>query len=367
MIADIAYDTQLELPPMSGAGAEALRRHWPRFHVRNPLDPWGTDDYPEIYPTVIQQAADEEGDILLVAVDQQQTSGEHEKQLGCDLARYLADATSGTTKFPVVLSPTSQDPDRRLTEFCRSHQIPLLRGARTALSALAKVAAARHPVGDGTAPAAAGAPTLRGVNTEDSTLDVLAGLGVATPRVIRVGNGNSIVLKGSAAGVLHKTELGLVRAGLADPTTVRREAQRMLDWATGAGIDLELIVAEMIRGDLELIVGYKRDPVFGPTVLVGLGGVWTEFFDDIAVHVGTVDRAAALRLVEQSRAGRMITQSRSGPLYVEGMVTALCAVSTLGATNPDVIGIDINPLIVGTGHATAVDAVVEREHTLQPT
>ena len=93
--------------------------------------------------------------------------------------------------------------------------------------------------------------------------------------------------------------------------------------------------------------------------LAGLGGVWAEFFDDIAVHVATVDRAAARRLVEQSRAGRMITQSRSGPLYVEGVVSALCVVSTLGAANPDVVEIDINALIVGTGHATAVDAAVD--------
>lgn len=374
LIADIAHDVGLELPAVSEAGTAALNRQWPRFQVRNPLDPWGTDDYTKIYPAALAHVAQESGDTLLVSIDSQRTSGDHEKQLALDLARYLVDAVAGSSRFPVMVSPTSQDPDPLLMDFCRSHRVPLLRGVRTALSALAGVSAA--PSALAVTAAHSAVPQLADIHGEDAILSALASLGVTTPRCVRARSAAEaaaaareiaapVVLKGSAAGVLHKTELGLVRTNLADPETVHGEAQRMLDWAASASVDLELLVAEMVRGELEVIVGYKRDAVFGPTTLIGLGGVWAEFFDDVVLHVGHLDRAAAAELIGRSRVSDMISRSRTGALCLEGVVTALCAVSALGAGNPDVLSIDINPLIVGVSHATAVDAAVERTCALQ--
>ncbi|NIL78363.1 hypothetical protein RhoFasB10_04537 [Rhodococcus sp. B10] len=375
MISDIVEDVGLELPSIQARTVDALAEQWPRFHVRNPLDPWGTDQYAAIYPTVLETVAQEPGDIVIVSIDQQRTAGQFERQLGLDLARYLDDATRDTGKFPVLLSPTSQDPDPDVEAFCRSRCIPLVRGARTALSALAKLASPRVVRSD------LGGPCtddilLGEVDTEDRALAALEQRGVRIPRTIRARTTEDVLvaaaridgpvaLKGSAPGVIHKTELGLVRVGLTDSATIRAEAERMFAWAQRSGTDLEIIVAEMIAGSLELIVGYKRDPVFGPTTLIGLGGVWTEFFDDVALHVGPVSRADAARLITTSRVGKMIADARGGRLHLDGVITALCAVSHLGVSNPDIVGIDINPLIVGPHHATAVDAVFERDHMRQ--
>lgn len=374
LIADIAEDAGLTLPPFSPEASEGLRQHWPQFHVRNPLDPWGADDYQVIYPHALRAAAADEGDAVVIAIDQQQTSGEHEVRLGLDLADYLAsverEPPRNTNWFPVMLSPTSQDPDPRLLEQCQHHRIALLRGARTGLTVLAKAARRRHPqpvpVLD-----ADSVPPLPPIDAEDAVLSTLAAMGVRVPRCVRVTGAREaaeaadefpgpVVVKGTAPGLLHKTELGLVCPGLAGPDAVHREAARMLDWARRTNTDLELLVAEMVRGDLELIIGYKNDPVFGPTTLVGLGGIWTEFFNEVSVHVGPLDRAGAANLLATSRVGQMLASSRSGQAEVEGVITALCAVAQLGSAYPEIRTIDVNPLIVGRDHATAVDAAIER-------
>jgi acetyltransferase len=141
----------------------------------------------------------------------------------------------------------------------------------------------------------------------------------------------------------------------------------MLARAAAEGVALELLVAEMVRGDLEVLVGFHRDPVFGPTVLVGLGGVWTEHLDVVDVHVGAVDEASAGRFLDRSRIGRMIAGARGGALDRDGVVRALCAVSRLGASAPEITAIDVNPVIVSRTRAVAVDAALTVPPTGGPT
>ncbi len=130
--------------------------------------------------------------------------------------------------------------------------------------------------------------------------------------------------------------------------------------AKNPDLNLDFLVVEQIRGELEVIIGYKRDRVFGPTIIVGIGGVWTEFHNDAAVHVGPVDEKAAARLLDESTVGTMMSAARGGALHRPGVLAALRAVSDLALTHPNILSIDINPLIVGRDHATAVDAVIER-------
>jgi acetate---CoA ligase (ADP-forming) len=369
LIADIDEATGLELPPISDAMRSGLNRRWPRLGVRNPLDPWGADDYTHIYPEAIARAAAEPGDIVVVAMDQHRASGEHERRLGRDLARYLHDVDPTHTKLPVLLSPISEEVDPELVDFCRQAQIPLLRGARPALSVLAKTAD-RIAVGS---PGTDTGPVTDGVGTgfrgrppsEDEALETLAAIGVPTPRRIRVDTpdraaaaaeqlGTAVVLKGVAPGVTHKTERGLVDVAPRDVAASARQMQRR-----NPDLTLSFLVVEQVRGQLEVIVGYKRDQVFGPTVVVGLGGVWTEFLDTAAVHVGALDPQSAHRLLDATPVGRMIRDARGGALCRSAVVSALLAVSALGSGCPDILSIDVNPLIVGRDHATAVDAVIE--------
>ncbi len=377
LLADIAADVGLELPRLSENARAPLAERWPLFSPRNPIDPWGADDHEIIYPEVLRAAATEPGDILVVGIDQQQSAGAYEKELGVFLAKSLHEAVEGTTTVPVVLSPASQDPPDELAAFCARVGIPLLRGARPALRALAALGRQaenthattrpRYPTGVGRPGAAATDVALP--RTEDEVLSTLAGLGLSVPRSLRVSStaaavnafteiGGPVVVKGVAEGLLHKTEAGLVAVGLATAEDVRREADRMLTWAAEQQAQLELLVAEMVRGDLEVLVGFHRDGVFGPTCLVGLGGVWTEFLDVVDIHIGELDESTAGRFLDRSRAGRMISGARGGALDRGGIIRALCAVSKLGASAPEITAIDVNPLIVSKNRAVAVDAAL---------
>lgn len=368
LLADLAEDAGLELPPMSTSAAAALCERWPDFHVANPLDPWGVDDYPEVYPDALRAAAHEPGDVLVVSIDQQAWCGQYEKRLGRDLAGYLADAAAETGRMPVFLSPASQDPDPALADLCRARRIPLLRGARPALTALGRLAAAVPDPLAVPGPArrhhrlAAGTPL-----TEEVALDVLSSYGVRVPKRIPAGTpeeaadaareiGGTVVLKAVAPGLLHKSDLGLVQVGLTDPDAVREAAEAIL---AKAGPDATLLVMEQVSGTLDVLLGYARDPQFGPTLLVGLGGVWAEELDDVAVHVGPLDREAALRLLDRSTVGRMLTRARGGALPADAVVDTLLALAELGSAHPEITSIDVNPLIIGPAGSWAVDAAIE--------
>jgi acetyltransferase len=378
MLADLAEDAGLELPPMSEAGRRRLRERWPNFHVANPLDPWGVDDPTIVYPEVLETAADEPGDVLVMSLDQQTTCGTFEQQLGRDLAGYLADAAARAGKVPVFLSPTSQDPPAELASFCHGEGIALLRGARPALRALAAVAARNEWRGDGTVRAVSRIPlpeleavaaVAAGSLDEDASLSAVARYGVPVPRRIRASSvaeaaaaadqlGHPVVVKAVGRSITHKTEQGLVRTGLATGDQVREAADAILAGARSQDPASDLLVVEQVRGDLELIAGFRRDEQFGPTVLVGLGGVWAEHLDTVAIRVGRIGREEARRMLDETLAGPMLRTARGGALDEEGVIDIICGLAALGSDHPEVSEIDLNPVLVGRGRAVAVDALI---------
>ena len=372
MLADLADDAGLELPEMRVAAKQALGERWPAFHVANPLDPWGVDDYTEVYPPAIEAAAREPGDVLVVSQDQQVTSGGYERELSLNLAKYLAAAAFGTAKFPVLLSPTSQDPDPTVTDFCRAQNIAFLRGATPAFTALGKLAGKAAPARQvERSPAALERLLHRTPITEDAALELLNSLGVQTPKQIRVSDpdaaasaaesiGGAVVVKAVAEGLLHKSDLGLVLCNIYGSDAARDAAKEIQESARAAGLEVDLLVVEQVQGSLDVVVGYTHDPQFGPTTLVGLGGVWTEMLDSVTVHVGALDEHLARDVLSQSKVGRMLSAARGGALHIDGVVHAMCVVSDIGAAHPDVVAIDVNPLIVSRDAAVAVDAVIQR-------
>ena len=376
LLSDLAEDAALDLAQLTSTATSSLAERWPAFHTANPLDPWGVDDYASIYPVAIDALAGEQGDILVVSQDQQVTAGEYERQLGLDLAHYLADASRDREVFPVMLSPTSQDPDPRLTRFCHDNSIALLRGARGALRALGSLAHRTPPI-DVVERSPRPMPLLRDSEalTEDVALQILGECGVRTPKQLRVRTaadavaaavtlGGTVVIKAVADGLLHKTDLGLVVTNVSGADAAHRAATDVLASAASFRLEVELLVVEQVGGALDVVVGYKRDPQFGPTTLVGLGGVWTEMLDSISVHVGAMDDQAALRLLDASQVGRMMREARGGALDVDAVARALVAVTDLGLAHPEIVAIDVNPIIVGRDGAVAVDAVIERDSAI---
>jgi acetyltransferase len=168
--------------------------------------------------------------------------------------------------------------------------------------------------------------------------------------------GYPVALKVLAAEYTHKSDVGGVVLGLADGATTRREAEAM---SVRLGHPVRLMVQRMMTSGLELILGGKRDRSFGPVVILGLGGVFVEVFDDVAFRVAPLSRADAEEMVEEIRGKRLLDGFRGKPrLDRETLIKALTSVSDILTENRTIAELDINPLFVLEKGVVAVDARV---------
>jgi acetate---CoA ligase (ADP-forming) len=169
--------------------------------------------------------------------------------------------------------------------------------------------------------------------------------------------GYPVVLKLARAGLAHKTELGGVVLGLRDPAAVEAAAARLLASLEGA----HLLVQPFVEDGVETIVGARRDASFGPLVLFGMGGVHVEALRDVAVRPAPLVEADARAMIAEVRAAKLLEGSRGRPpADVKALVGALLAMSDFIATVPDVLEAEVNPLLVRSHGAVAVDALIVR-------
>jgi len=113
----------------------------------------------------------------------------------------------------------------------------------------------------------------------------------------------------------------------------------------------------MVAGGVEVILGGKRDPSFGPVVMFGLGGVFVELFDDVSFRVAPLSRADAEEMLEEVRGSRLLAGARGRPpADRQALIQALLSLSRLLVENPQIGELDINPLIVQERGVVAVDA-----------
>lgn len=172
-----------------------------------------------------------------------------------------------------------------------------------------------------------------------------------------------IVLKVASPDIPHKTEIGGVLLNLTTKEEVEEGYKKLITSvqsnAPEAKID-GIIVAEMISGGVETVLGVTNDPVFGPTVMFGLGGVFVEVLKDVAFRVAPFGTEEARRMIDEIR-GRAVLDGARGapPADIEALANAISALSIFAAENSDNIQtIDINPFIALSKGAVAVDALI---------
>jgi acetate---CoA ligase (ADP-forming) subunit beta len=176
--------------------------------------------------------------------------------------------------------------------------------------------------------------------------------------------GFPVAVKLCAAGLAHKTERGLVRLGLADAGAVAAASAELLALRTADEEGAGLLVQRMVRGRRELILGLARDPQFGPSVMLGIGGIFAEAVGDVVFRLAPLDRAEALAMMGDLRAARLLGPFRGEPAVDrEALGGALVALGTIGVERPEVVSVDLNPMIVAGGDPVAVDALVEIRET----
>jgi len=170
--------------------------------------------------------------------------------------------------------------------------------------------------------------------------------------------GYPVVVKGLGATLLHKTEKGLVHLNLPDAPAVRRAAESI---GRSAGKDLEgLLVQPYISGNRELVAGMFRDEQFGPVVMFGLGGIFTEAFSDVSFRLAPLTESEAAEMIDEIAARKLLKPFRGEAAADRSqLIQILTGLSRIGMAHPEISEVDINPLrITPDGKIVAVDALV---------
>jgi acetyltransferase len=178
--------------------------------------------------------------------------------------------------------------------------------------------------------------------------------------------GYPVVLKVASADIIHKTDVGGVRVGIASENELRRAYREMLasvaTAAPAARID-GVIVQRMMSGVCETIVGVTRDSSFGPMVMFGLGGIFVEALRDVVFRLAPVDGDEAMRMVTGLRGAKFFDGMRGAPpVDRDALVSVIRRLGQLAVDCPEIVELDVNPLLALEHGAVALDARARLAH-----
>lgn len=177
--------------------------------------------------------------------------------------------------------------------------------------------------------------------------------------------GYPVVLKVDSPDIMHKTEAGIVALNIGSADELREAYARILDNAKAYNAAAKIqgvSVQEMVPKGIEVLVGAKNDPKFGPSVMVGVGGIFVEIFKDISLELAPVSKAKAVEMIERLKAQKLFHGARgAAEADVEALADFVCKFSEMVVVNSDRIAeVDVNPVIVlpkGQG-VKAVDGLI---------
>jgi acyl-CoA synthetase (NDP forming)/GNAT superfamily N-acetyltransferase len=173
--------------------------------------------------------------------------------------------------------------------------------------------------------------------------------------------GFPVCLKAANPNLVHRSDVGGVHLSLRDDFNVAA-AFRSIEHSVRSEMNGVLVQAMSLPG-VEMIVGIQNNPAFGPIVLVGAGGRTAELWRDTALHLAPLSRSAARNMLKTLRCFPLLTGFRGGPLGdIEALVDVIVRVAQLGAEVPEIVELDINPVIVHMTGLSAVDIKIR----LQP-
>jgi acetate---CoA ligase (ADP-forming) len=376
---DFCEDIGVRVPPLSPDTQAHLTPILPEFlPPKNPLD-LGTQTIwqPELLQICVEALLRDQA-IGGLAISIPPTSPRH-------AVLYIEGivAASAASAKPLALailgdgSPLSPE----FTTIARNNNVVLSRSSDRTLRAMAKV------IGYGNRNAAlkerkvasvraVSIPELgQGPQPEWLGKKVLAALGVRIPEgeIARSANaavavadriGYPVAMKAQAATLAHKTEAGGVALGVADAHAVRENWVALHASVKRAQPGLELdgvLVEAMSPRGLELVVGARRDPRWGPVLMVGLGGVWVEALGDVRLIAPDLTEDEIVEEISKLKTAKLMSGFRgSPPVDINAIAAVTAALGRLMRTQPDIVEVDINPLMVhAVGHgATALDALI---------
>ena len=169
--------------------------------------------------------------------------------------------------------------------------------------------------------------------------------------------GYPLVIKACSADIAHKTEKGLIRVDIRNDEEALTAFEEIV--ASMNGAEKTVLVQQMIKGQRELVVGLTRDPQFGPCVMFGLGGIFTEILKDSAFRVAPLEKHDALDMMQEIKSRKILDAVRGLEAVDRDLLAdILIKVGQIGIENENIKEIDINPVIISRGKPVAVDALV---------
>ena len=173
--------------------------------------------------------------------------------------------------------------------------------------------------------------------------------------------GYPVVMKGCSPEITHKTEKGLIRTDIRDDKEALDTFNDIMSGMNGS--HGSILIQEMIKGKRELVIGLIRDPQFGPCVMFGLGGIFTEILKDVSFRLAPLEKRDAFEMMDEIKAHKILDAVRGmEPVDRELLSEMLINVGRIGVENDAIKEIDINPVIISGSRPVAVDALI----VLQP-
>ncbi|HXQ53308.1 MAG TPA: acetate--CoA ligase family protein [Stellaceae bacterium] len=378
IVQDYCETLGLDLPPMSRAQKEKLR---PSLEVFNPPEnPLDLGTITAWKPDLVRLGAealieDPATGSLVVSIPG------HSTPMGATWLERLVEGAGGSAKPMVVVFHNETSPlSPQLASVAEKNRIVLLRSPERAFRAVARLtdygmslAALRAAP---SAPAFTDLPALGdGMQPEWLGKQVLRAIGIPVPagalarslpeaREIAQRVGYPVAMKAQAAALAHKTDAGGVMLGIADAAALGHAWDTVYVNVARArpGLELEGVLVEAMGAPgLELAIGARRDPAWGPILMVGLGGVWIEALGDVRLLPPDLPEDAIVDELRRLKAARLFSDFRgAGRVDATAIARAVSLIGRLMLTAPEILEIDINPLV---GHregqgATALDALV---------
>ena len=174
--------------------------------------------------------------------------------------------------------------------------------------------------------------------------------------------GYPVVMKGCSPEITHKTEKGLIQTDIRDDREALDAFNNIMAGMNGS--QGSILVQEMIKGKRELVIGLIRDPQFGPCVMFGLGGIFTEILKDVSFRLAPLEKRDTLEMMDEIKAHKILDAVRGMDAVDRDILSEiLINVGKIGVENDMIKEIDINPVIISGSRPVAVDALI----VLQPT
>jgi len=386
LVSDAAANAGLEVPPLTETTKTQLQEAVADFgNMNNPLDGTGAMyDDEKIFPRLLQALIDDAHiDVVTVNLEANDPRPKELKS-GNRFAAAMKKAAASSQKPIACFSSIVGGPvDAEILAPLREAGIPLMEGAECATTVLRNLAEYyefqknRHANATGEAAVPYAKKLTSGIMPVETVFRLLEEFAIPVIPIVLVHSAEEAVacaermsfpvaLKIESSGIAHKSDVGGVALNLADGGDVRNAYARILNETGRRAPDAKIdgvVVQRMAGTGVEMILGVKRDPLFGPVVLCGFGGILVELLRDTAVGIPPLSREQAQDMLRGLRGFPILGGLRGKPpAAIDALGDAIVGLSRLASSlGEQLAGLDINPLIVlpkGKG-VVAVDALVQ--------